>query len=147
MERKLDYSLQRLQAPADLASLPDGQGLPEGFLGVYRDATSCSERVYDLVQDRQIELGKNFHRESGSLERRYVDPTARVDRDSGRSVAHYLPVPYYTGMVGALVGTLTASVMFPQQPVPMLACLAGGVLGGREIGRFLMDQKQIGKIG
>ena len=27
-----------------------------------------------------------------------------------------------------------------------LACLAGGVLGGREIGRFLMDKKQIGKL-
>lgn len=146
VERKLDYTLQRLQSPADLTGVKDGQGLPEGFLGVYRDATSCSERVHELVKDQQVELGKNLHREVSSSERRYVDPKARVERDHGRAISHHLPLGHYGGILGALAGTITASVMFPQQPVPMLAFLAGGVLGGREVGRFLVD-RGIGKIG
>lgn len=146
VERKLDYSLTRLQTPADLAQLPAGKGLPEGFLGVYRDATSCSERVHELVQDADLELGKNLHRQTESSERRYVDPQARVDRANGHKLAHYLPLPHYGAVLGALAGTLTATVMFPQQPVPMLAFLAGGVLGGRELGRFLVS-REIGKIG
>jgi hypothetical protein len=141
LERTYDYSLTPLTEES-LKSSPDGDGLPEGFHGVYKNQRSCA---LVMGEDEQAGLGvtgKNSSKTSFHSRRFTRDQSVDLgSRDKARVVTtSSINVRDLVMMGGVLVGMLSGMAINPGVPH---AVLIGGVTGGvvgRELGWLAQDR-------
>ena len=143
LERTYDYTLtalteEGLQAEQSL----DGQGLPEGFHGVYKNAGSCA---LVMGEDEQAGLGvtgKNTRHTS--FNQRRVTRDGSIDlgaKDKARVITTAsVNVRDVIMMGGVLAGMLTGMGVAPGVPhAALIGGVTGGVLG-RELGWLAQDR-------
>lgn len=141
VEREFEYSLRPLTGPESLQELPPGEGLPEGFNGVYRDQESCALVMATDNQNGFATSGKKSSKVTFDYSRRSRDASvdlgstdkARVGRVGSVNVRDLITL-------GGVAGGMMAGMGF--FPGNSFAVLAGGALGGmagRELGWVAQD--------
>lgn len=141
VERKFDYQTTELN-PQNITALPEGEGLPEGMFGVYKDQNSCS---ISIAKDDQRGYGKvssNRNTTSFHSRRVFADPSVDLGRADQAEVytTSSVNVRDLVMMGGILGGLLTGMGVSPGVPE---AALLGGVVGGvvgREVGWLVQDR-------
>ncbi|MCA9781110.1 MAG: hypothetical protein KC800_30530 [Candidatus Eremiobacteraeota bacterium] len=142
LERTYEYALTPLTKEVLAEQGLEGQGLPEGFHGVYKNAGSCA---LVMGEDEQAGLGvtgKNYRHTSFSNRRVTRDQSIDLgSRDKARVITTAsVNVRDVIMMGGVLAGMLTGMGLAPGAPQ---AALIGGVTGGvlgRELGWLAQDR-------
>jgi len=147
LERKLDYTLTPLQSPADLQKVPEeGHGLPEGFLGLYREGGTTSERVFTQKLTLSGELGKNFERTHRESQQSSRDASVKMGRQLNGTISSFLPLPHLGAAFGAASAGFAALAAFGNtNPGASALLMAAGGLGGWHLATALMDLG-VGKV-
>lgn len=141
LERTFDYTL----TPLDRQNLDfetKGQGLPEGFQGIYKNRSSTS---LVIGEDNQAGVGvtdQNYSKTSFDYRRVTRDQSIDMgSRDKARVITTAsVNVRDVITMVGVAAGMLTGMGLSPGVPT---AALVGGVAGGvigRELGWLAQDR-------
>lgn len=146
VERTYNYNLHKLERDVNsLDELPEGEGLPAGFNGVYKDGEPCTMVVGSDAQDGFGAVSKTSSKSTYDSARTLRDSSlnmgatdkAKVHKVSSMNVRDLIM------MVGIAGGMMAGMSLFPGVPE---AALAGGVLagvGGRELG-WLAQSKMPG---
>ncbi|MFN8608228.1 MAG: hypothetical protein U0931_11900 [Vulcanimicrobiota bacterium] len=136
LERKFDYELAPLTRPESFDGAPVACGLPQGFMGVYADDSSCTS--YILGKDRlQFEqsgtLSSGFSRELsfGLVEggKGGLRPDSRIieTKDYEPGLAAF----------GGLIGAAVVTPLAQSSPLLWLGGLGLGALAGGALGRHM----------
>ena len=141
IDRTYDYTLTPLKSEESLDHIPDGEGLPEGMVGVYKNFDSCSVSIatdsqtgYGMVDGEQSANTHEFRRFSRdrSLDLGSRNKAQVVTKSS-------INVRDLVTLSGVLGGMLTGMHL---APAVKAAGLMGGVIGGvagRELGWIAQD--------
>ena len=142
VDRTYDYILTPLKDEKSLDDIPDGDGLPDGLLGVYKNFGSCTVSIATDVQ-----CGYGFvdgERSSNTYQYRRFTRDQNIDLGprgkSQVSTKSSINVRDIITLSGVLGGMLTGMNLVPGVPS---AALVGGVLGGvagRELGWLAQDR-------
>ena len=116
LEKQIDYTLSEVKIPEDLEKISDGKGVPEGMLGIYKDANSYKETVYRKSQSGYGEVngpgGKGVTKDNYSMTEKSAIKNPSIKTTSSNDVktrtAHYWNMPAYATM-GASIGTYIAA--------------------------------------
>lgn len=140
VERTYDYTLTPL-VKEQLESSPQGEGLPEGFHGVYKNHQSTS---LVMGEDDQAGVGvtdKNYRKTS--FDYRRVTRDKNVDMGSQEKArvitTASVNVRDLVTMVGVLAGMVTGMSVSPGVPTAVLLGGAVGGVAGRELGWLAQD--------
>ncbi len=141
VERQYGYELLRLAEPKQLSSLPSGEGLPEGMLGVLRDSRETVAIVGQSDQNQEIAIAENSTQQAFVYQRRVAAPNLELEPNSPQYsiVKHRNFVPLATVSAAALGGLVAQSI----NPAAGLVGMVGAGLLGREIGRYLTGMSKI----
>lgn len=142
VERHFDYQLSPVESSTDFRQLPKGEGLPDGFHGVYKNHSTTSLVVgsdeqfgYGLAEpDRRSEFFAS-HRvlKDQSLDFGAPDQ-AKVKTTRAMNVRDLVT------MGGVLAGMVAATGLAPGVPeVALMGAVVGGV-AGRELGWIAQDR-------
>ena len=146
LERKIDYNLTEIKSPKDLEKVKDGKGLPEGFLGVYKDENSYKETVYKISQQDYSKIGKDSrsHKFSEEEMSRVDTPSIRKS-DVGSVTAHYFNLTPMGGMLGAL-GSYGAAIALGANPQAAGAIMIAGGFVTYQLGKRIMRNPKVSKF-
>lgn len=142
IDRTYNYTLTPLKSEKSLEQIPQGDGLPEGLSGVYKNSDSCSvsiatdsQRGYGFADGEQSENTYEYRRftRDKSLD---LDPTdkSRVVTRSSINVRDLITLS------GVLGGMLTGMHLAPGVKSAVLVGGAIGGVAGRELGWLAQDQ-------
>ena len=148
LERGVNYTLVPLQTPADLAKVQgDGRGVPEGMFGLLENATHYGEVVNF---GNQLASAETYSPEFGTKPTRHSDRSSHFQQkrlqernlnfESGLTTRHRINLPALLGLAGTAAGMMTAMAFTgPAVPGPALMAATVGFLGGRALGRAIID--------
>lgn len=141
VERDYNYELHPLTGPESFQELPEGEGLPEGFTGVYKEQGSCSQIMATDAQNGFGTVGKNSSRKTFDYSRMTRDGQLDLGSQDSARVIHTgsVNIRDLVMMTGIAGGMITGMSLFPGVP---FAAAAGGAIGGvagRELGWLAQD--------
>lgn len=131
VDRTYDYQLKAIKTPQDLEELPQGEGLPEGFNGVYRNLNSATLSVGHDEQQAALQVSKN--RTHTSQNARRVQRDANLDLGSERKFS----ISTFKTLNGARTGMLLgagAALIATETFLPGSSALFGNIVLGGIIG-------------
>lgn len=142
VERTYNYSLKALEGTESLQQLPQGEGLPEGFTGVYENLNSLTQTVGSDEQNGFGWVGKDARKQTFKSRRIQRDAQLELGATNKTGVdrTYSLNVRDLITLAGVAAGMATGMGLSPGVPA---AALVGGVLGGvagREIGLFAQSK-------
>ncbi|MBT9584442.1 hypothetical protein IV102_13955 [bacterium] len=148
LEREVEYSLVPVRLPEDVAQVQaPGLGVPEGMFGLLENASRYAEVVNS---GQQMASGETDSPEFGTRPIRHSDRTSFTENlrlqdrnlnfQGGLTTRHRINLPALLALGGTTAGLMAAMAFTgPGVPGPALMAATVGFLGGRALGRALID--------